>query len=168
MNELKTRWEQQESPVKFAIIAAAVILGLIVILKILPALIEAMGIGLFLVILFVPYWLPTIIAFVRQQPSKWGILALNLLLGWTFLGWVVALVWALSSNSAGGGHTIIVNTTVAPAAGTAPGAPPLQHQVGDVVNGHRFDGVSWVPLQAPPPPPEQPTPPAIGSGQAGA
>jgi hypothetical protein len=27
-----------------------------------------------------------------------AIIALNLLLGWTFLGWVIALVWALKKD----------------------------------------------------------------------
>jgi hypothetical protein len=29
---------------------------------------------------------------------------------------------------------------------------PVYYQVGDVVNGHRFDGTTWVPLSPPPPP----------------
>jgi len=40
------------------------------------------------------YFLPTIIAFIRNQTNKISILVLNLLLGWTLLGWVVAMVWA--------------------------------------------------------------------------
>jgi hypothetical protein len=54
------------------VIAAAVVVGLIVILKILPALVAGLGIALFLVILFIPYWTPTIIAFVRKHPSRGG------------------------------------------------------------------------------------------------
>jgi energy-coupling factor transporter transmembrane protein EcfT len=167
MDELKTKWEQMERPVRLAIIVAAVVLGLLIIVKILPALVTAMGVGLFLAILFVPYWVPTIIAFVRKHPSTGGIAALNFFFGWTFVGWVVALAWSLSDNTARG-HTVIVNTTVAGGAGTVAGTPPPpQHQVGDVVNGHRFDGVSWIPMQAAPTPPPQSPPPAVGSGQAG-
>jgi hypothetical protein len=49
-----------------------------------------------LVILFVIllYFFPTSIAFKRGHHNKRAIFALNILLGWTFLGWVVALVWA--------------------------------------------------------------------------
>jgi len=37
-----------------------------------------------------------------------------------------------------------------PAPPPAPGAPsPPQYQVGDVVNGHRFNGVSWEPVDSP-------------------
>ena len=40
------------------------------------------------------YLLPAIIARLRKHPYAAGIFLLNLLLGWTFLGWVGALVWA--------------------------------------------------------------------------
>jgi len=40
------------------------------------------------------YFLPTIIAFVRNKRNKVGILLLNLFLGMTFVFWVIALVWS--------------------------------------------------------------------------
>ena len=42
------------------------------------------------------YFLPTIIAFVRHKRNFGAILALNLLLGWSLVGWVISLVWALT------------------------------------------------------------------------
>jgi hypothetical protein len=33
-------------------------------------------------------------AFKKQKLQKTEIVVLNVFLGWTFLGWVVALVWA--------------------------------------------------------------------------
>lgn len=51
----------------------------------------------FLVIWFAMYWLPTIIALVRHAPSAPGIALLNFFLGWTGIGWIVALIWALTS-----------------------------------------------------------------------
>jgi hypothetical protein len=39
--------------------------------------------------------LPTIIAFRRGHPSRWLILAANVVLGATGIGWLLALVWAL-------------------------------------------------------------------------
>ncbi len=42
------------------------------------------------------YFLPTLMA----RDNKPAIFALNLLLGWTFVGWVAALVWALITRSA--------------------------------------------------------------------
>jgi Superinfection immunity protein len=125
MNELKGKWGQLTPPVRIGVIGAVVVIGLIVVLKILPALVEGLGIGVFLVILFIPYWIPTIIGFVRKHPSRGGILALNFFFGWTFVGWVVSLAWALSDNSARAGQqTVIVNTTVAGAPTTAVGTPP--------------------------------------------
>jgi len=58
------------------------------------------GIFLSLVIIIVGlafYFIPTIIAFSRNHKNKIGIFLLNLLAGWTFLGWVGALVWSVIS-----------------------------------------------------------------------
>lgn len=41
------------------------------------------------------YLLPTIIAAARHKRNVLAIGALNILLGWTMIGWVVALVWSL-------------------------------------------------------------------------
>lgn len=49
-------------------------------------------------ILCVPYFIPTIVAYSRQKTNRNAILAVNVLLGWTFVGWVVALVWALKTD----------------------------------------------------------------------
>jgi hypothetical protein len=125
MNELRAKWGQLTPPVKMGAIAAAVVVGLIAVLKILPVLVAGLGIGLLLAILFVPYWIPTIVAFVRKHPSRGGILALNFFFGWTFLGWVGSLAWALSDSSARATQTVIVNTTVA-APTMAAGAPVQQ------------------------------------------
>ncbi len=43
------------------------------------------------------YFLPTIIAWVRAHYNRVAILALNLLLGWTVVGWVVSLVWSFTN-----------------------------------------------------------------------
>jgi hypothetical protein len=42
------------------------------------------------------YLAPTIIAAARRHRSEGAVFALNLFLGWTFVGWVAALVWALT------------------------------------------------------------------------
>lgn len=44
---------------------------------------------------FVFYFLPSIIALARSKRNIVAIFLLNLFLGWTFVGWVVALVWAV-------------------------------------------------------------------------
>ena len=48
--------------------------------------------------IFVVYFLPTIIAVLRGHPSSLAIFVLNLFLGGTFIGWVLALVWACADN----------------------------------------------------------------------
>ncbi|WP_425460611.1 superinfection immunity protein [Halomonas eurihalina] len=40
------------------------------------------------------YFLPLIIAAWRNMPNAVAISVLNVVAGWTFVGWVVALVWS--------------------------------------------------------------------------
>jgi Superinfection immunity protein len=47
---------------------------------------------------FVMYFLPSIIALARSKRDILAIILLNFLLGWTLIGWVVALVWALKTD----------------------------------------------------------------------
>ncbi|MFU5561724.1 superinfection immunity protein [Pseudomonas aeruginosa] len=44
------------------------------------------------------YFLPAIIAENRKHHNKGAITVLNVLLGWTLVGWVAALVWAASAT----------------------------------------------------------------------
>jgi len=44
------------------------------------------------------YFAPTIIAGSRDAKHGVAIFALNLLLGWTFVGWAAALVWAAADD----------------------------------------------------------------------
>ena len=46
------------------------------------------------------YLLPTAIAAGRKKKNTNAILALNVLLGWTFIGWIVAFVWSLTQDAA--------------------------------------------------------------------
>ncbi len=41
------------------------------------------------------YFIPTIIAVAKHHKNGLGIFLLNLLAGWTFFGWVGALVWSV-------------------------------------------------------------------------
>ena len=50
------------------------------------------------------YILPAIVAFRRRHHNRAAILALNLLLGWTGLGWIAALVWSLTETRGGRPH----------------------------------------------------------------
>jgi hypothetical protein len=51
---------------------------------------------LVLIIVVVPYFLPTIIARNCKHKNLAAIFCLNLFTGWTGLGWVLSLVWALT------------------------------------------------------------------------
>ncbi len=46
-------------------------------------------VGLFL------YFVPSFIAFGRRHPHRLAILLVNLIFGWTLIGWVGTLIWAL-------------------------------------------------------------------------
>jgi hypothetical protein len=46
----------------------------------------------------VMYFLPSIIALARSQRDLLAIFLLNLFLGWSVIGWIVALVWAAKSE----------------------------------------------------------------------
>ncbi len=54
----------------------------------------------FLLVMFAMYWLPTIIGMARGLPSVLGLAAFNFFLGWTGIGWVMALLWALAARPA--------------------------------------------------------------------
>jgi hypothetical protein len=44
------------------------------------------------------YFLPTIIAVARSVPNTGSVAVINVFLGWTFIGWVVALAMAARSR----------------------------------------------------------------------
>ena len=52
----------------------------------------------FLGLSFVMYFLPSIVAFARSKRDTASIVLLNFFLGWTMIGWVVALVWAFRTD----------------------------------------------------------------------
>ncbi len=45
------------------------------------------------------YFLPFLIAMARHSVSTGGIFVVNLLFGWTGVGWILALIWALTGSS---------------------------------------------------------------------
>lgn len=50
-----------------------------------------------LVLLLVGHFLPSVIALARGHHNGFAIFLTNLLLGWTVIGWVVALIWSTTS-----------------------------------------------------------------------
>lgn len=60
---------------------------------------------LFSVILFI-YFLPALNAFSRNHRNNASIFLTNLLLGWTLLGWIIALIWSASADVEPQGRSI--------------------------------------------------------------
>lgn len=71
------------------------------------ALLTVLFLGLIPVSLLI-YAIPSIIAFRRRHPNRFAILVINIAFGGTGIGWLGALIWALSavhlSNEAGGSY----------------------------------------------------------------
>jgi hypothetical protein len=59
---------------------------------------DALVLFLFFGVVFVIYFLPSIIALARRKRDRTPIFLLNLFLGGTMVGWVVALVWASKTD----------------------------------------------------------------------
>jgi hypothetical protein len=61
------------------------------------------GIGVFWLLFFLAMvvfnFIPTIVAFKRRHRNSLAILIVDLLLGWTVLGWIACLIWAFSDNT---------------------------------------------------------------------
>lgn len=62
--------------------------------------------------MFCLYFLPAIIAITRKKSNTGAILVLNFFLGWTLIGWVVSLVWALSSEYRP--QQVVINNNMSP------------------------------------------------------
>jgi len=55
--------------------------------------------GIIIVLLSIGfYFLPYIVAVIRKKNNASAIFILNLFLGWTLLGWVIALIWAVMND----------------------------------------------------------------------
>ena len=140
---LKAKWSTLETPAKVGVgVGGLVLSGIFIALT--KVLIAGVGIFGFIALLFVPYWIPTIIAFRRKHPSKASILVLNMFLGWTFFFWIVSLVWALSNNKVGQTPNIVITNYAGSPADFIP--PPPAYKVGQVVNGYKFNGQGWDPV----------------------
>ena len=56
-----------------------------------------MGGAIIIVIFLLVYFLPAMVASSRDHQQKLAIFMLNLLLGWTAIGWILAIVWACTA-----------------------------------------------------------------------
>jgi len=93
------------------------------------------GLGFwFLFALMIPYFLPTIIAVMRQKSNTGSIFALNLFLGWSLIGWVVSMIWALSSDDVRTQTVIVNHAPPAPADPVSAGPAPVYEYKGVQLN----------------------------------
>ena len=60
-----------------------------------PHILTSVFLTALVLVSFAIYFMPTIIAYVRDHHSVLAIFVANFFLGWTFLGWVGALVWSV-------------------------------------------------------------------------
>ncbi len=44
------------------------------------------------------YFLPTVVAVLRRHTHAAGVFILNLLLGWTVIGWLIAQIWSFTND----------------------------------------------------------------------
>ena len=96
---------------------------------------ELIGFGVFGVFILTIYFVPAIVALVRSHRQKGAIIALNVFLGWTLLGWVIALVWAFT-NPSGPVAGVSVNVNQGISALSQPEPSPLsQPEPGDIYVG---------------------------------
>lgn len=51
--------------------------------------------------IFIINFIPSFIAFSRRHPNRLAILIFNALFGWTGIGWIILLVWALQAPRGG-------------------------------------------------------------------
>ncbi|MGZ5859103.1 MAG: superinfection immunity protein [Burkholderiaceae bacterium] len=58
---------------------------------------EVIGIIIVFSLILSIYFLPSFVAIGRAHHQTSAIVLLNLFLGWTLLGWVLALVWAATA-----------------------------------------------------------------------
>ncbi len=59
-------------------------------------------------LLIILYFIPSISAYSRKKKNASSILVVNFFLGWTCIGWIVALSWALSKDAA---PAVVIKTT---------------------------------------------------------
>jgi len=49
-----------------------------------------------IIVVILLYFIPSFVAWKKQCST--GVIILNIFLGWTFIGWVVALIWAVTGQ----------------------------------------------------------------------
>jgi hypothetical protein len=81
-----------------AVAAVAVVAALAIITGNGNRIGSAIGSVVFMLVLVAAYFIPTIVAAQRGIPNAGPVAIINLFLGWTFIGWVVALAMAVAGE----------------------------------------------------------------------
>jgi hypothetical protein len=53
--------------------------------------------AIFVFLVLLVYFAPTAVASAREHHQTGAIFVLNLFLGWTLLGWLIALIWSATA-----------------------------------------------------------------------
>lgn len=54
--------------------------------------------ALIVLVVLVVYMIPGVVAWSRGHRNAAAIITMNVVLGWTFLGWTIALIWSMTNN----------------------------------------------------------------------
>ena len=88
------------------------------------------------------YLLPWAIAATRGKANRWGVFWVNLLLGWTVVGWIAALVMACTRHR--NLYPAVQLAPYAPVAALPPAGPPPGWYPSPNPDGSRYwDGHAW-------------------------
>lgn len=106
--------------------------------------------GIGVLVLIALYFLPTIVALMRKRPAPGSVIVVNLFLGWTFIGWIVALAMAFGGSPA---QAVYVNQIQAPnpMPNPMPAPPPLSFTL-SADSRYWWDGARWIDADAIVPP----------------
>lgn len=115
-----------------------------------PASGAVVAIAWILTVLTFGYFLPWAIAATRGKSNQAAIGLINLLLGWTLIGWIVALVMACTAHQVVGSTSqstyVVMN---APGAGVVPPIPAGWYPSPDGPGQRYWDGAAWTEHRAP-------------------
>jgi Superinfection immunity protein len=89
-----------------------------------------------LLLLLAVYFIPALVASTRRHRQQLAIVVLNVLAGWTLIGWVVAFVWACTAD-------------VQPKQPKQPVAPLPLKRVAIFVGGLLLLGLLWAGMSGP-------------------
>lgn len=79
---------------KFGVVALLVISFVVLLTQ--PATADPLlSLSLSAIVAFM-YLFPSFVAFNQRHPQLLGIFLLNLVVGWTVFGWIIALIWAFA------------------------------------------------------------------------